>query len=64
MKLNEYLRKNNISKKEFAKRVGVARMYLHHVIAKRNTPSPNLAKKIEKATNYEVSRLELLYPDE
>lgn len=64
MNLDEYLFRHKISKTEFAKLIGVSRTYIHDIIARRRTPRPPLAKKIEEATRGKVTRNELLFPED
>ena len=60
MKLEEYLRFNNIKQHTFAKSLGVSQGHINSMIKGKREPSVSLAKKIEKATNGEVSVVELL----
>lgn len=55
MNLDEYLHKYRIHKSFFAKKVGVGRSYLHHIISGIANPSIELANKIVEASNGEVS---------
>lgn len=64
MKPSEYVKKNKIVQKDMATDLGITEGYLSSIIQGKRTPSTDLAKKFEKYCNYEVSRLELLYPDE
>lgn len=64
MKLHTYINKYNIVQKKMATDLDVTEGYLSGIVNGKRTPSPDLAREIEKYCNYEVSRLELLYPDE
>jgi hypothetical protein len=63
MELKDYLRKNHFKLKHFCESHELEYGYLRHIANKRKRPSPDMALKIEQATNGEVSRMELLYPD-
>ena len=63
MRLKEYLTENGISQRDFSKRVNIHYMYLNMVLVNKRRPSPDLADRIEKATDGEVTVMELLYPD-
>lgn len=63
MKLIAWQKKNKISNKELAERVMIHVSLLTHMKMGRRRPSPDLALRIEKATDGKVSRMELLYPD-
>ena len=62
MNLKDYLKSKDKSK--FAKQIGTTKNYLNLLIYGIRRPSPELAKKIEIATQGKVSRWELLYPEE
>ncbi len=64
MKPKEYIRKYKIKQKQMAKDLDITPGYLSGIINGTRTPSLDLACQIEKYFNYEVSRLELLYPNE
>lgn len=64
MKLHKYINKYCIVQKRMAADLGITEGYLSGIINGKRTPSLKLAKDIEEYCNYEVSRLELLYPDE
>jgi len=61
MYLKDYLKSKN--RDEFAKLVGTTKNYINLLTCGSRRPSPKLALKIEQATNSEVTRMELLYPD-
>lgn len=60
MKLGDYLEKNSIKKKDFAKRVGITRVSLHRIIHGKQTPRPGLLSRIIGATGGEVTLAELI----
>jgi len=60
MKLYDYLNKNLITKKEFAKKVGCAYNYLCEIVREEKTPSIKLIKAISKYTGGVVSVNDLL----
>jgi DNA-binding transcriptional regulator YdaS (Cro superfamily) len=64
MKLDEYLFRSKISKKDFALKIGVSREHIHAMISGKRQPSPKLAKKIQDATKGEVTKEELLFPED
>lgn len=57
----KYLQKNQT---EFAKEIEIHPVYLNAIIRHRRRPSPELALRIEQATDGAVTRMELLYPKE
>lgn len=61
MKLTKYLQKKN--RAEFAEKIGTTKGYLDLICSGARRPSPDLALKIEKASNGQVNRIELLYPE-
>lgn len=64
MELREYLFRKRITITDFSKKIGVSRHYLNRIVNKWRTPSPKLAKKIEEATKGEVTKEELLFPED
>jgi len=62
MKLADYLKTNQEAPANFARRIGLSRSYISLLMSGKRTPSPEIALKIENATNGKVGRLELLYP--
>jgi len=67
MKLKKYLLKNKISIKSFSDSIGLidkTGSMVRRICLYNQRPSPELARTIEEATGGEVSRFELLYPDE
>ena len=55
MFLKEYLEKNHIIKKGFAKKVDVSEATIHNIISGRKKPSYKTAQRIVKLTNGEVT---------
>lgn len=64
MKLEEWQKEKNISNTELAKQLGIHVSFITHLNKGRRKFSPELALKIEQATNGAVTRMELLYPDQ
>jgi len=60
MKLEEYLRFNNIKQHVFAKMLGVSQPHINLVLQGKRNPSVSLAKKIENITEGRVSAFEIL----
>ena len=63
MKLSEYLKKNRITIKDFSKKVGVSDVQVGRILNRTRNPSLHLGKKIEEATNQEVSIGDLFNPE-
>jgi len=63
MKLNEYLHSNGISITQLADDLEVHYSHVLRILNNTRQPSPKLALKIEQATEGQVSRMELLYPN-
>jgi DNA-binding XRE family transcriptional regulator len=55
MTISEYLKKNKLTRGQFARDVGVVRQAVSHWLDRRNYPSRNIAKKIERMTKGEVT---------
>jgi len=64
MNLLTYRKLTGISQKKFAQIIGVTPAHLCFIEKGIRRPSPELAARIEKATQGKVSRWELLYPEE
>lgn len=64
MNLREWLFKNKKSVTDFAKELNVSRTHLNLISSGIRKPSPELAKQIEKATKKEVTKEELLFPED
>jgi len=62
MQLREYLKGKD--RKEFACKIGTTKNYVNLLACMDRRPGPNLAARIEQATDGQVSRMELLYPEE
>jgi len=63
MKIEEFLEKENMSIAKFALNIGVHYTHILRIVNGQRRPSPELALKIEQATDGQVTRLELLYPE-
>ena len=63
MKLEMYLKKNDIPKKDFAKLVGISSTYISLIIHGERNPSVNIACRIIQATQGEVSVNDLFPPE-
>lgn len=61
--LKDWLEITNTSQKEFASSIGVASSTISRIISGRSKSNPEIARNIELATNGEVSRWSVLYPD-
>lgn len=54
MKLKEWIKKNNVSIQHFAKKLGVTRQHVYHLINGKSAPSLKIAFLIQKETNGKV----------
>lgn len=63
MNLKNWLKENNTNAIKFARQIGVHYSMIYYILKGQRRPSPELAEKIENATDAVVSRLELLYPN-
>ena len=59
MKLDKYLKNNEVSQADFARRVGVTRHHISQIVNNLRNPSLELATIIEQATKGEVSMKDL-----
>lgn len=64
MNLREWLFRNKKSVTDFAKELNVSRTHLNLISSGIRKPSPELAKRIEKATKKGVTKEELLFPED
>jgi hypothetical protein len=62
MKLNDYLKMVKKKRSHFAKENGISAGYITKIIEYGAIPTPDMALKIEQATNGKVKKMELLYP--
>ena len=65
MKLADWLEWRQEKKQDFAKKLGIHPSYISHIIKKkggRRCPV-DMAEKIEQLTDGQVTRLELVWPD-
>jgi len=53
-KLEYYLKEKNLTKTEFAERVGIHLSYITHLVKGRRVPSLSVALKIQDLTDGEV----------
>ena len=60
VKLEEYLRKNNIEKQQFAKMIGVSQSFFSLVINRKRDPSLQVIRRIIKVTNGQVNISDLV----
>ena len=63
MKLNEYLKKYKIKTIDFARQIECQQSYVSLLTKGKRRPSPELALRIQEATEGKVTILELLFPD-
>ena len=63
MWIDEWIFKEGITKAEFARRVGISRVYLTSIISGRKRGSPDVAKRIRDMTNGEVTFEDILLGD-
>lgn len=59
--LKNYLKGRN--REEFASRIGTTKNYVNLLVTGARRPSPDLALRIQEATDGNVTVWELLYPD-
>ena len=59
--LKKYLIKHNLSENSFANTHNIPHPTIWRIANDKVTPDPGTAKKIEQATQGEVTRLEILY---
>ena len=64
MLLKEYLFRAKITVAQFARDMNISRTHADRLVNQKYRPSPELAKRIEEATDGKVTRHELLYPNE
>ena len=64
MDLHKYLRMNKIRQVDFAKDMGITQKTLYMLMSGKMDPRLSLIRKIEKATNYEVTSADLLSKEE
>ena len=63
MLICEYRKIKKIGQAKFAKIIGVTPSHINQIEKGSRRPSPELALKIQKATDGDVSIMELLYPE-
>lgn len=64
MKLREWMFRKEKKISDLAREINVNRSQLNQIVLGKRKPNPQLAAKIEKATNGEVTLRELLFPEE
>lgn len=64
MKLKHWQQSKQFKNKHLADLFGVDQSYITYLLQGKRKPSPSLAERIEQATGGEVTRFELLYPDQ
>jgi hypothetical protein len=62
MKLKDYIKSKNVTLKQFCQENDFNYDSFRVMLTGSYTPSPDMALKIEQATNGQVNRLDLLYP--
>lgn len=60
--LQNYLNDSKITQRKFSESLGIHYMYLNQIVNGTRRPSPNLALRIEQATDGQVTLRELLFP--
>ena len=64
MKLKEYIKSNGMSVSEFAHIVGISRQHMNNIIHGHRKVSRNIAVAIEDATDGELNRVQLIWPED
>lgn len=64
MSIQEYLEISHLSVSGFAQILGISRQHLNNIIHGHRNPSKKLAVVIEDTTGGQISRNELLWPEE
>lgn len=64
MLLKDFLDKEQIMYQDFAKDLGVSRVYFYHLLSGHRKVSKKMAVKIELLTKGKVTRMEALYPED
>lgn len=64
MKLKEWLKKNNVTQTKMGVDFKTSSSFINNISMNRQPVGKKLAKRIEEYTDGEVTRLELLYPEE
>jgi len=63
MELKTYIKQSGKSREQFAQEIGTTKNYINNLCQKNHFPGRKLALKIEKSTNGEVSKMDLLFPE-
>ena len=64
MRLREYIKQQGLTQQQMANKLGITLTHLVCIMSGRSGCSKALAKKIEEMTNGDVTRLEVLFPEE
>ena len=62
MDLQNYIEKKEVTQTHMANLVGIKKAHMSLLVRGQRRPSPDLALRIQKATDGAVTVLELLYP--
>ena len=63
MEILDYLKLNNLSQMDFAKKLSISKSTVSLLINGQRRPSPELALRLEKETGGALKKEELLYPN-
>ena len=64
MHLKVWIRSRGLLQRDVAEILGISPSYLSEIVTRKKRPAPELAKKIENLTENQVTRIELMYPEE
>jgi len=64
MKLDDWIQEKGLLKTFFAKEIGISRVYMSNIITGAYIPSRAIAIKIDKYTKGEVTKEEILFPQD
>lgn len=63
MKLSDYIKNKKITQSKLGLAAGISKAHMSQICRLGRRPSPDVAARISRATNGEVTVLDLLYPD-
>jgi plasmid maintenance system antidote protein VapI len=63
MEILDYLKLNNLSQMDFAKKLSISKSTVSLLINGQRRPSPKLALRLEEETGGALKKEELLYPN-
>lgn len=63
MKLEEYLKKHQLSLQSFGKKVGASQAQISRIVNKKRNPSTRLIERIIRETKGEVSFEDVFHPE-